>query len=256
MTASAKPAPRRNLRQSGEARGMSLKFTTYDKDREGWLKTLMDLPPAPYIQNAAKVFDARQAVHVEMNMAGIASPQSKYPALGVVTVGSGMAVIARNPETGVIGLAHLTPEGQKHESLSVKGEEALREMLTMVGGEGTQVRLVGPRMRGPVVDGLIADVLEALAEYETEILSADFRGKENPNSVAVHSGLWDQGLVRGSLSVFNHAVAHGHKGEDWKRRAAEMVPLGGMVRLPLKDYSRIVYYGQDEIQSLPEPEIV
>lgn len=73
MTASAKPAPRRNLRQSGEARGMSLKFTTYDKDREGWLKTLMDLPPAPYIQNAAKVFDARQAVHVEMNMAGIAS---------------------------------------------------------------------------------------------------------------------------------------------------------------------------------------
>lgn len=235
---------------------MSLNFTRYDKDREGWMKTLMDLPPAPYVQNAAKVFDARQAVHIEMNMAGIASPQSKYPALGVLTVGAGMAVIARNPETGVVGLAHLTPEGHKLESLSVKGEEALREMLTMVGGEGTQVRLVGPRLRGPVVDGLIADVLDVLAQYETEILSADFRGKENPNSVAVHANLWDQGLVRGHLSVFNHAVAYGHKAEDWKRRAAEMVSLGGMVRLPLKDDSRIVYYGQDEIQSLPEPEIV
>lgn len=235
---------------------MSLKFTSYDKDREGWMKTLMDLPPAPYVQNAAKIFDARQAVHVEMNMAGIASPQSKYPALGVLTIGAGMAVIARNPETGVIGLAHLTPEGHKLESLSVKGEEALREMLTMVGGEGTQVRLVGPRLRGPVVDGLIADVLDVLAQYETEILSADFRGKENPNSVAVHAGLWDQGLVRGHMSVFNHAVAHSHKTEDWKRRAAEVVNLGGMVRLPLKNHSRIVYYGADEVQSAPEPEIV
>lgn len=240
---------------------MSLKFTAYDQDREGWLKTLMDLPPAPYVQNAAKVFDARRAVHVEMNMAAIVSPQSKYSALGVLAVGAGMAVIARNPETGVVGLAHLTPEGQKLESLSVKGEEALREMLTMVGGEGTQVRLVGPRLRGPVVDGLIADVLDVLAQYETEILSADFRGKENPNSVAVDAGLWDEGLVRGSISVFNHYSLPGHsngaeKAAEIRRRAAEVVNLGGMVRLSPGPGGRIVYYGADEVQSTPEPEIV
>lgn len=234
---------------------MSLDFKTCDEDRERRVKTLMDLPPAPYIQNAAKLFDPKQAVHVDMNQAGIVSPHSKYPALGVLAISAGMAVIARNPETEVVGLAHLTPEGGRHESLSLKGEEALREMLTMVGGEGTEVRLVGPRLRGPVVDGLIENVLDALAQYETEILSADFRGKENPNSVAVHAGLWDMGLVRGSFNVFNHSAVGASRSGEMKRRLSEVVELCGMVKMPPGPGGRIVYYGADDVQSVPEPEI-
>ncbi len=227
-------------------------ISSFEQDRQSRLAALMALPATPYIPNAAKIFNPKQTAEIGLNFAGVTMPQSRYPALGTTGLTSSTAVIAHNPVTQATGLAHLTHEGRL-EALSSTGEEALREMLTKVGGQNTQVRLVGPQLRGPVVDGFINNVLDILSEYEADILSADFRGKESPHSIAVHAGNWKEGLIRGSLSVFNHSASAIKKGEEMKRRLSEVVPLAGMVRLEHKNDSRIVYYGEDALQSAPEP---
>ncbi len=215
------------------------------------MTALMALPGSSYIPDAAEIFNPKQTAEIGLNFAGVTMPQSCYPALGTMGLTSSMAVIAHNPVTQATGLAHLTHEGRL-EALSATGEEALREMLTKVGGENIGIRLVGPQLRGPVVDGFINNVLDILSEYDADILSADFRGKESPHSIAVHAGKWEEGLVRGSVNVFSHAVK-GTKGADMKRRRSETVSLAGMVRLEHKNDTRIVYYGEDALQSAPEP---
>lgn len=225
---------------------------SFEQDVSGRLKALMDLPPSGYIKDAAKVFDPTQALEIGLNFAGVTTQQSPYPALGTTGLTSSMAVIAHNPVTQATGLAHITHEGRL-EALSATGEDALREMLTKVGGQNIQVRLVGPQLRGPVVDGFINDVLDVLAQYDAQVVSADFRGKESPHSVAVHAGLWNQGLVRGALSVFNHSAGAIKQGGEMKRRLSEVVPLKGMVKMPHATNSRIVYNGANAEQSAPEP---
>lgn len=230
---------------------MTVDIRSFELDRYGRMTALMELPATPYVQDATNSFDPGQAAEVGLNFAGVTLPHGSYPALGTTGLTSSMAVIAHNPVTRATGLAHLTHEGRL-EALSATGEEALREMLTKIGGQNIQVRLVGPQLRGPVVDGFINNVLDILSEYDASILSADFRGKESPHSVAVHAGKWEEGLVRGSVNVFSHA-AKGTKGEDMKRRVSETVSLAGMVHLEHKNDTRIVYYGEDALQSAPEP---
>ncbi|MCB1682679.1 MAG: hypothetical protein H6858_01390 [Rhodospirillales bacterium] len=233
---------------------MSVKIADFVDSREDRMKALMDLPQTPFIPDAGEVLNPEKTVRIGLNYAGVTYEHSFYPSLGARALSSSMAVIAYNPATGASGLAHLTHEGNVH-AISSAGEEALRMMLTRIGGAATPVRIVGPNLRGPVVDGFVNDVLGILAEYDADIQSADFRGKESVHSVAVHAGMWPEGLVRGSINVFTPA-AKGSKGEEMSRRIAEMVDLSAMIHLPNVSGTRIVYNGEDAVEYTHEPGVI
>lgn len=225
---------------------MSLIIAELSNNRQNRMDALMGLPTTPYVQNADQILSPEQTVRIGFNYAGIAYENSFYQSLGAKSLSSSMAVIACNEGSGGVGLAHLTHAGNPH-ALSDAGEEALRLMMTRIGGPLAKVRIVGPNLRGPSVDGFINDVLDVLAEYDAQVLSADFRGKESVHSVAVHAGAWSEGLVRGSVNVFS-PLAKGTSGAEMTRRIHEMVNLEGMIHLPNTTGGRIVCSGGDTLE--------
>lgn len=213
------------------------------------MAALMSLAPCNYIANPKEIFDPAKAVSIGMNRAGVTYPESAYPALGTENIASCMGLAVHCPATGATGLAHLAQQEGQHLTLSKAGERTLRAMLNEMRGENFEARIFGPKIRGVLADDFIDDVVDVLAEYKANILSADFRGKETPSKVAVHAALWNQGVIRGSINVFD-LISKGAKSPDIQRQLSEMVNLDNMAMVGMAG-EELVYNGRRDVNLFP-----
>lgn len=212
-------------------------------DKKERMAAIMDLPKAPYIEDAPESFDPSEAVAVEMHDGAVTNPDAQYPALGTVALLTCIGVIAHNPVTKATGLVHVVSDGVE-EYPSPDSAESLNQMLANVKGEvGSfiETRIVGAHMGGEMQNGILNVIMDTLSEYDAVVLSADVKGKAGPKNVAVDAARWDEGLVRGSVDMvdFMNDPQAGGMVEMIRQRSA-VVDLSNMVEIPNRD-SALVY---------------
>ena len=203
------------------------------------LADLLALPKTTYQPNGKESYVPAQTAFVDMNYAGVTTPDAHYPALGTDGLSVCMAVIVHNTTTRATGLAHV-------------GEQCEQDLQTMMrhvaeGGGDIQARLIGPRGHIANAAYSLAPVLDILADYNVEVISADFAHKRGPSSVVVQAGAWDEGVIRGKLSASEMMQMHADGNTDeWEQKVKEAVELDGMVNHLPKTVDGLVYNGKDE----------
>ncbi len=181
---------------------MSIRLQDFT-DKEERMAALMDLPKAPYIEDAPDSFDPGRAVAVEMHDGAVTLPDAEYPALGTVALLTCIGVAAHNPISKATGLVHVVSDGVE-EYPSPDSEASLKHMLASVkGGMDTEieVRLVGAHVGGEMQNGILNEIMDILSEYNSVILSADVKGKAGAKNIAIDSSRWSEGIIRGSVDM-------------------------------------------------------
>lgn len=230
------------------------------EDIEGGEKriaALADLPKGAYVQGAKTRIAPETIASVEMEWAAVTGPDAKYPALGTENLATCMGLAVHNPRTKATGLAHLAQDG----ATTNLGEESRLSLITMMdrvaqGGGPLEVRMVGPNVRGYLADEFVDNVAEILKEYDVTVLSADFGPKAGMIAFAVHSAMWDQGLVRGRVPLADILHANTNGGKDAVAKLhAECVNLEKMSP-PGRSSGHLCYDGLSEAGPAPEPPAV
>ncbi len=203
------------------------------------LADLLELPKTSFQPNGKESFEPSETVYVDMNCAGVTKPDSNYPALGTDSLSVCMGVIVHNTTTKATGLAHA-------------GEDCEQEIRTMMrhvaeGGGDIQARLIGPRGHLANAPSVLLPILDILAEYEVDVLSADFGHKRGPSAVAVQADRWEEGVIRGRLSASEMIQMHADDNmEGWDQMVKEAVDFQGMVNHLPMTHDGLVYNGKND----------
>lgn len=214
---------------------------------------LLDLQPAVYIQDARTRIDPAKIAAVGMEWAAVTAPDADYPALGTDNLATCMGIAVHNPHTKATGLAHLAQEGASTD-LSEESRLSLLAMLDKLRGSGgaLEARIVGPNTGGFLAEEFADNVADILEEYDVAVLSADFGSKAGMTAFAVHSGMWEEGLIRGKVTAAQILNAHAAGGKPAADKLfAEIVNLERMSVAPAPSSGHLAYDGLKERQPLP-----
>ena len=232
---------------------MTIKLRKFKKTGADRVMALYELPLAKYMPDARTHIDPQTIGEVDMHWAAVTHPGARFPALGTEGLASCMGLAVHNTATRATGLAHLAQEGP---TLDLAGESrhSLIAMLNQVCAQGgrIQARIVGPTSGGPMVARMVDQVAEVLKEYDVEVMSADFSTKPGTlRQFAVHSGFWEQGLIRGRYSMAELMNASAHGGEKAiEKLQAQAVNLDKMVPLRSPTPESLLYNGLTETTGL------
>lgn len=212
------------------------------------------LPKGAFMPDAKTRIAPETIAAVGMEWAAVTGPDAKYPALGTENLATCMGLAVHNPLTKATGLAHLAQDGASTEV----GEESRLSLITMMdrvaqGGGPLEVRMVGPNMGGYLAAEFVDNVAELLEGYDVTVLSADFGAKPGISAFAVHSAMWDQGLIRGKVTMSEIMSASAEGGKDAVARLhAENVNLEKM-SAPGSSSPHMAYDGLSELGPAPAP---
>ncbi len=221
------------------------------------IAAFVDLPKAAYMPDAKTRIDPQTVAAVGMEWAAVTGPDAKYPALGTENLATCMGLAVHNPRTKATGLAHLAQDGASTEI----GEESRLSLITMMdrvaqGGGPLEVRMVGPNVGGYLAAEFVDNVAEILEDYDVTVLSADLGDKAGMSAVAVHAGMWDQGLIRGKVTMSEIMSASAEGGKDAVAKLhAQYVNLEKM-SIPGRSSGHLAYDGLSESGPAPEPPIM
>lgn len=212
------------------------------------------LPKGAYMPDAKTRIAPETIAAVGMEWAAVTGPDAKYPALGTENLATCMGLAVHNPRTKATGLAHLAQDGASTDL----GEESRLSLITMMervaqGGGPLEVRMVGPLIGGYLAAEFVDNVAEILEDYDVTVLSADFGDKPGISAFAVHSAMWDRGLIRGKLNLSEIMSASAEGGKDAVAKLhAEIVNLEKM-STPGSSSPHMAYDGLSEPRPEPAP---